>query len=119
MELKHNCIRDVMLYLESNQKLHDTVISTSIKIDGYTNDDIFYTVSKLTEAGYLDAEQHDLCSIIPIKGITYSGHMFLDNIRDDVVWKETTNKLSKFKSASIEIINQVAAGIILNMMGIK
>lgn len=119
MELKHECVRDVLLYLEEHQKLHQVINSNSIKIGEYTNDDIFYTVSKLTEAGYLNTDIREFCSTIPVKGITYSGHMFLNNIRDDNVWKETQNKLSKFKSVSIEIISQVASGIILNMMGIK
>ena len=119
MELKHECVRDVMLYLESNQKLHEIISSNSIKIDKYSYDDILYSIMKLTEAGYIDASKPDFCSIAPIKGITYSGHMFLDNIRDDNVWKETTKTISGLKSVSLDIISQVAAAIILKMVGIK
>lgn len=119
MELKHECVRDVLLYLEEHQKLHQVINSNSIKIREYTNDDIFYTVSKLTEAGYLNADIREFCSTIPIKEITYSGHMFLNNIRDDKVWKETTKTISGLKSVSLDIISQVAAAIILKMVGIK
>ena len=45
--------------------------------------------------------------------------MFLDNIRDDNVWKETTKTISGLKSVSLDIISQVAAAIILKMVGIK
>ena len=54
--------------------------------------------------------------IILISSITYEGHQFLDNIRDDKVFAKTKAILSKFKSVSIEVISETASKVITNMI---
>ena len=69
--------------------------------------------------GFNYKEQH----IIYVKSLTYQGHQFLDNIRDDNVWNKSKEILSKFKSTSINFIanisSQIIANIISNQLGIN
>ena len=119
MTLKHDCIRDVLLYLEENLGLYNLISSNNIKINDYSADDITYTIMKLREAGFIDASGQDLVGIILIKSITYNGHQFLDNIRDDNVWDETKSIISKLSSVSLPIIQQVAINTISKFLGIN
>lgn len=124
MKLNQDCIRDLMLYLEDNLTL-----SNSIEINCYTNksflekysvDDLRYTVLRLVEAGYLNVTINQFIDTsipyIDIKSITFSGHKFLDTIRDDKVWTKTKSILSSFKSVSIELVSETAAKVITSLI---
>lgn len=79
-------------------------------------EEIFYTAQKLGEAGYIDFERYKaFIEDSPIKAITWDGHAFLDNVRDTDVWKKTKSATSKVASVSINILSQVASGILTQM----
>lgn len=48
--------------------------------------------------------------------LTYDGHKFLDNIRDDKVWKDTKTILSKFSSVSLSFVSSVASNVISQLI---
>lgn len=119
VKLIHDCVRDVMLDIENNLNLHETTTSTDIqkRLKKYSLDDIYYTCQKLKEAGYLKVDffiDGSCC----IESMTYNGHQFLDNIRDDRIWKEVKSKISKLASASLPIIHQVASQAIIDKLGL-
>lgn len=117
MELKQDCVREVLLYLEKNCKLNDFISSSQIEIDGFSTEDITYTLNKLEEGSFVNIVSRDLDGDMLIKDITYHGHQFLDNIRDKNIWTETKTKVSKVKSVSLSILEQVAAQIITSKLG--
>lgn len=119
MKLNHECIRDILLYLEENLNYDGEIVMNNISLKSYSHDELLYTCEKLKEAGYINyttkwnlQNTHIIC----ISSITYNGHQFLDNIRDDAVWKDTKNVLSKFKSTSISFIADVSSQIIANII---
>lgn len=119
MRLNHDCVRDLMLLSEENLNMSNYIRCSCIHSEQYTCEELVYTASKLIEAGYLkgdflssSAGKRDTI----ISSITWSGHEFLDNIRDDGVWKITKDKLSKFSSVSISIISKVATQVITNLI---
>jgi hypothetical protein len=75
----------------------------------YSIEEIAYTVERLYEAGYLDVTRissiSSHCPGFIIKSITYPGHIFLDNIRIESVWKKV---LAKGAGASLPIIAELA-----------
>ena len=101
MELKKECVRNVLLFIEKKLPYGDSIEATSIKLKSYSQNDILYTCNQLLEAGLINAEKEKWIisddSIITIKGLTYSGHEFLNSIRDPKIWKETKNKLKGLK----------------------
>lgn len=119
MKLIHDCVRDVMLDIEENLTLYQTVSSVDIqnRLKKYSHDDIYYTCQKLQEAGYLNVDFfiNGSCSI---EAMTYNGHQFLDSIRDDGIWKEVKSKISKLTSVSLPIIYQVASQAIITKLGL-
>ena len=119
MKLIHDCVRDVMLYIEENLKLNDSLDINNIQNDlsDYSLEDIAYTCEKLNEAKYLEVKQYITGATFILK-ITYDGHVFLDTIRDNDIWKETKSKISKLASVSLPIIQQVAAQLISFKLGI-
>ncbi len=119
MKLLHDCVRDVMLFIEDNLIDGDAMFTTDIskKLSKYSQEDIDYTCKKLTEANYLHTTKYVYGGLI-VSSMTYSGHQFLDTIRDNKIWSETKSKVSKLASVSIPIIQQVASQIISVKLGI-
>lgn len=119
MKLNQDCIRDLLLYLEESLKLNDYLSISNISLKNYSSEELLYTTDKLYEAGYLKCSRkvYDNTDLmIFVSSITYTGHQFLDNIRDDKVFAKTKSILSGFKSVSIEIISETASKVITNLI---
>lgn len=120
MKLKKECVRDVLKYLENNLQYNSSIFAHEIKLQKYSSEDILYTCEKLYEAGFLNIKIQKYISdevpLIMILSITYEGHQFLDNIRDDGVWKHTKNILSKFSSVSLTLVSKIAAEVITQLI---
>ena len=119
MKLDHECIRDLLLYLENNLNYGGQININNLKIESYNKETLMYTADKLIEAEYLNAKicwNYTEPHIIMVESISFKGHQFLDNIRDDSVWKDTKNVLSKFKSTSINFVADVSSQIIANLI---
>ncbi len=120
MKLNQDCIRDLLLYLEENLTYDNFITINSIKIKDYSSIDLIYTADKLIEAGYLECiRRHSLddeCPTIIAKSITYKGHQFLDNIRDDKVFVKTKSVLSSLKFVSIEVFSETASKVLTTII---
>lgn len=118
MVLKHDCVRKTLLYLENNLMLDSFISTQDMTIDNYSKEDIVYTIKMLKNAGYINAQfcGYDDQQIYYVSSLTWNGHQFLDNIRDNTVWKKTKSILSKFTSVSLEITSQVASQVIANLI---
>src|SRR5699024_4384362 len=116
MKLNIECIRDVLLTSEeetdlSNEVLNIDTLTVMPRLNCYKEDDIVYTIKKLKEARYIEADVklYPEGHIAMIKHLTDEGHMYLDNIRDDGIWKKAKEKASKISSSvSINIISNIA-----------
>lgn len=125
MELNHDLVRYILLSIESSKQVtgpsEDELIGAVQKYGSYGKDDIMYAVSKLEEAGFITGN----VSYAKYKNkpkpmwmtpgnLTYEGHKFLDNVRDDGVWKNTKATVAKIGNASLSIMSTVAANYISN-----
>lgn len=125
MKLNYDCIRDVLLYLEENLELNNSIYLENIKLD-YSSDDIYYSVQKLEEIGYINARiiKADGVAILDaiIFDITFYGHEFLNTIRPKTVWEKTKDISGKLGTKSIsaitQIASQIAAQLISKQMGL-
>ncbi len=119
MKLNNECVRDLLLYIEENVGLNEYLSIRKSKIKNYSHEELIYTSKKLHEAGYINAEIEDYLDgghEIYIYSLTWNGHKFLDNVRDNKVWKTTKGIVSKFSSVSLGIIENVAAQVITNII---
>lgn len=134
MKLNHDCIRDVMIYIEENciyeddsrgnRSIHSRVfyeITHDEKLSSrYTEDEIRYVVAQLyfedmiiatMTPETLNFRQFDVDSL------SFKGHEFLDNIKDDTIWKKTKKFVGeRLNSASLAIIGNVAGKLALEAL---
>lgn len=122
MKLNNDCVRDLLLYLEENLTLIDSLIVGDIKLKDYSAEELLYTANRLLEANFLNGSKriYDNTDLfIMISSITYQGHQFLDSIRDKDVWSETKAKASKIASVSLPILQELAATAIKVKLGLS
>jgi len=125
MKLEHDCVRDVLLWVEDNVPTNGGVYTNNLiksLSDKWDEAQIVYSVLELNDAGFLDGGASASGSVIAINminRITWKGHEYLDNIRDDTVWNNTKKTvISKVGSASLSIVSSVAAKLIQNQLGL-
>lgn len=125
MKLDPNRVRDILLFLEAVPNY--TVNSEGeIENDGiglaqicnqlpqYTKADIYYTLSKLKEGGYINMTSQwagDSLYICCVNYITFQGHEFLDAIRPDTVWEKTMDTVGKIGNFGLKMLEKVAEGV--------
>ena len=99
MELNKDCVRDVLLSCEELLKMDEEGYMNSLSheeleqvLPNYKTEDIIYTVVKLKEAGFLDVKvtraSGNILVDVRINDITFTGHEFLNDIRDNDNWKK-------------------------------
>lgn len=124
MQLKHDCVRNLLLTIEGlgyNEALTLEKCAKMPLLANYEDVDIVYTAERLQEAGFIDATIRRLSGnnvLFRINSLTWAGHQFLDNIRDETVWRETKQVASKVASASLNVLSDIAAGLIRKTLGL-
>ena len=133
MKLNHECIRDTLLAIESMNYVvenEDEICFEGISLDElaeiinapkekYSRVEIFRALQSLNQGGYIDVSHDcsdDSLEYYIINSITYSGHQFLDTVRDPTVWKKTKSIVSKVADASLSVTENVAAQVITNII---
>lgn len=119
MRLNPDCMRDVLLVAEENLPLNGSLPMSDLLplLPGYSEDEITYTCLKLNEANLLNIFKTPYPGgtfVNDIREITYNGHQFLENIRNQSTWETVKQKLSLLGSSSVPVIMSVASQVILN-----
>ncbi|MDD3137573.1 MAG: DUF2513 domain-containing protein [Lachnospiraceae bacterium] len=115
MKLNIDCMRAVLLELEKVPFGEDLRINDlKLSLSDYSPDDVDYSCIMLDQAGYIDAlirsyESRSL--VLLISDITFTGHQFLANIKNDNNWVKIKEKLQVVGSTSLDIVSQVAVGV--------
>lgn len=118
MKLNHDCIRDILLFLEENLKFNEYInlLDLSKNLNQYEIDDIKYSLLKLDECNYLtlhsiNADNEIMIECI-IMDITIFGHEFLDTIRPETVWTQVKETSKKIGFQSLKAILQISTPLI-------
>lgn len=122
MKLNPDCIRDILIAIESmyyNSTLSLSKLSTDLP--QYTPEELNYHCIHLLDAGLINADS--VCipkSVLPqigrIYDLTFSGHQFLANIRSDNVWNGVKAVGSKIGACSLEAFTQIASNVISELI---
>ena len=127
MELNKECVRDVLIKCEQLLKMNDdgsmnTLNSNSLKeaLPNYDISILKYTVLKLKEAELLNVSiikaDSSLVYKFVIFDITYQGHEFLEQIKNDNNWKKVKDIANNVGSFSIDVLKQIAISVIANQI---
>ncbi|WP_185151475.1 DUF2513 domain-containing protein [Peribacillus simplex] len=125
MKLNHDCVRDLLLAIEesdSNEHLFLQQLRVMPLLTTYDEADILYSAKKLKEKNYIKAELlfgDGRVFDIGISEMTWDGHEFLDNIRDNQIWKQTKNAANKVTGASLSILSELAKSFLSQKLGLS
>lgn len=92
----------------------------AIEIPGYSENNIFYQIQKMSEAGYVGYEAPtgfmDDCFSIDI---SFQGHEFLNEMLNDNIWNATTELIKKKGGVlTFEIVKAFIPTAIKSVLGI-
>lgn len=115
MKLDVECVRDVLLELESLPMGAHSIYSLKKSIELHGQDNVIYTVAKLTEARYINADVMRMLdgkpSIQQIFDITYNGHEFLNSIRKPDVWDRLKGAAVECGTAGLKMLGEIGYDI--------
>lgn len=113
MKLHSDLVRKMLIKIEDDFGYQeDFKLKDMYKLareNGYDPNDGVYTAKKLGEAGLVKGHFTD---VIAIEELTYEGHMFLKNIKDESIWLKTKALTSDISSVSIDILKDVATTLV-------
>ena len=115
MKLNHDIVREVLLYLEDRLELNDELDSTKITIPEVTADEVAYTLLRLSEADFIKIiTDEDLSGNLDIfvKSLTWKGHEFLDNIRNNNTWDKVKKVAAEVGADSLSTLQKIAINVI-------
>lgn len=111
-------IRKILFKIEQEV---DNLAVYDLEIEGYSMNQVAYHCSILSEGGYIldyDGEYgSDELNCFGISRLTWKGHDFLDNIRDDTIWNKTKNIIKKEGLPLVfDVVKSISTGIITGMI---
>ncbi len=114
-------VRKLLLHIEE-EHVYDTIASSDITIEGYSESQIGYHLHIMAAGGLIDAKEApafgDDMYYLEVEGITWYGHEFLDSVRDEGVWSGVKSALKPIGSASFEVIKNLAVALIAKQLGL-
>lgn len=81
-------------------------------IDGYTWAQVRYHYDLAVESGLVDQGGGGVMNGILFRRLTWSGHDFVDAVRDDEIWKRTRQGVSAAGGFSVDLLKDLAKGFI-------
>lgn len=119
MRLNPDCIRDILLFIESttNSKIRSVgFVSILENLSQYDEDTIHYHLYQIENSKLiLDVVHADNKPSI-ISDLSPKGHEFLENIRSDSNWNKTKEIASNIGSFSINNLSQIAIGVVTQLI---
>ena len=129
MKLNYDCVRSVLLTVEKSKTIDEelninpvTVETIFEQLPKYEDSEILYTIEKLKEAGYINAALHFAAGHFidgTVSSITYSGHEYLDNIREPEVWRKVKAMLKNAGATTLPLISQAAKMLIGSQLALN
>lgn len=126
MKLNHDCVRSIMLELEEKLTLDEHMHLLQLRefdtFKKYGEDASSYTILKLIEAGFLNGKPlyaGNKLYHLTVSSITFAGHEFLDNIRDDKTWSKAKSLAQSLAGASISLVAKLAYDATKKKLGLS
>ncbi len=116
MRLNHDCIRDIMLYIEDNTSPSLDCVEfddlCKFLTNQYDREIIHYHIDKLSQAEFISTFYADNCPQY-ISSLSWIGHEYLDNIRDKTAWEKL--KESGLASMSLDVAKDLIKDIVISL----
>ena len=113
--------RDLLLYIESQPQCNGShwiqFTPDSFAACGKSPEEIRYHLSLLVEAGFIRG-QHFGGGLPLVSKLTWQGHEFLDNIRDQSIWAKTKERIRGVSSVALSVVAEIAKAEIKSKLGL-
>lgn len=122
MRLNNDCIRDILLYIEDKITYKNSCIEVSSLLNDlskYTEDEILYHINQIYKADLIDKPFYADDRAQIISDLTWTGHQYVDNIRDNKVWKLLKEKSKTLSSISLSTMVKLAPTIIEHLLSMS
>lgn len=110
MKRDMDLIRELLLKVEASVSAR---LSSTPEIEGRTETEVAEHLRLAFDAGLLEGAQLKLLSGPPQFGnigLTWSGHEFLDKVRDPEIWENTKAGAAKVGTFSLSLLGELAIG---------
>lgn len=123
MVLNPNCVRDVLLWLETSLDIDGDYAFKPVYLQNlydampnYSQQNIYYSVYNLFQIRHIEGKLQYLpngeLKQCEIQNITWSGHQFLNHIRPKTIWDATKEYASQLGLNSIFALETIAFEIV-------
>jgi hypothetical protein len=116
MERDMDFIRELLICMEKNPQLDGTrwMEFDPSDVPGRTREEIAYHIRLLATAGFVRA---NIANDFPaISSLTWDGHEFLDNIKDNGVWESTKARLAGLPAVALTVVAKIAEAEIMKRL---
>lgn len=113
MRLNHDCIRDILLFVEENTDDIKESVSSDELLESlpYDKNTLFYHIRRMDDANLFDDVDYFGDGIGLVSNLSWNGHCYIDNIRDLTIWEKVKSSANKLVSVSLPILIEKAAEI--------
>lgn len=121
MKLNPDCIRDILITVETF-----TTLSEPVRFDpgfiqppasNYPDNEVLYHVKQCELSGFFGEETHwFLNGGCMVHYLSPTGHQFLSDIRSDNNWNKTKEIAKNVGADSLSVIKDIAAGVVSSMI---
>lgn len=121
MKLNPDCIRDILLVVESLQNVNHYYRFNSETIPfllpNYSMTEVIYHLRQCELNGLLLNPSHTMnYEEYTVSDLTPKGHKFLANIRESKIWNGVKEIAGKVGSSSLDAITQIASNVIAELI---
>jgi hypothetical protein len=112
VKLEKDLVREILLKLEADEGNPDAW--KDIEVSGFTREQIAYHICTLYGGGLIEAIDLTTMDGYDWRAtkLTYSGHEFLDTVRDGEVWRKTKEVANKTGVYSLQVLMEAGKMIV-------
>jgi hypothetical protein len=115
-------IRQVLLKLEADPKLDGTrwvhYTPDDLGLTDRSAEELAYHLGLLIEEGFLRGSPMTFEGLQPISRLTWKGHEFLSDIRDESIWGKTKDRAKGLADVGMNLIWEIAKAEIKTKLGL-
>ena len=115
MQLNPDCIRDILLTVESNTAYMKSMGYPGdgySLLDSYSNEEVLYHINQCELSGFFTKVSRRIGGAFFISDLTPYAHEFLANIRAEKNWSNTKHIAKQVGSISLSTLSSIASDVI-------
>lgn len=126
MKLNPDCIRNILIFCETNLTFGYDLSWNPISLNGfcqhlseYSREELAYSLLLLNEACYIEAHiinRDGGIMDIYVYRLTFSGHEFLDTIKSDTIWRKLQKAMVSIGSISLPVIQDLGSHYTIELL---